>query len=86
MAPETFTVPLRDRVGINDDEATRPAWPRGPQRHPESAVNIIERGTRPLALECTNLLTEGEILCEEFRAGDKEGPDGPGTEGYEENN
>ncbi len=86
VAPKTLAVPLRDRVGINYDEATRPSWPRGSQRHPESAVNIVEQGTRPLALECANMLTEGEILGQEFRAGEKEGPNGPGTEGYEENN
>ena len=51
MAPETVAVPLHDRVAINDDEATGPSWPRGSQRHPESAVNLVERGTRPLALE-----------------------------------
>ena len=68
------------------DEATRLSWPRGPQHHPKSTVNIVERGTRPLALECANLLTEGEILGQEFRAGEKEDPDGPGTQGYEKTN
>ena len=57
---------------------------KGPQCNPKGAVNIVEPGTRPLALECANLLTEGQILEQEFRTGENEGPDGPGTEGYEE--
>ncbi len=32
MAPETLTVPLRDPVGINDEEAPRPARPVDPDR------------------------------------------------------
>jgi len=76
MAPETFARPLRDRIRINDNQVTRPTWPEGSQCHPEGAVNIVERGTRPLALECANLLPEGEILGQAFRAGEKDGPEG----------
>ena len=36
------------------------------QRHPEGAVHIVEQRTWLFALECTNLLAEGEILGQEF--------------------
>ena len=84
MAPKTLAVPLRDRVGINDDEATRLSWPGGPQRHPESTVNIFERGARRLAHECANLVTEGEILDQALRAGEKDGPEGTHAECHQE--
>ena len=62
QVPKSLTGPLRDRIRINDDQATRPPWPEGPQCHPEGAVNIVERRAWPLALERTYLLTEGKIL------------------------
>ena len=58
-APETFAVPLRDRIRVDYDQATRPPGPEGPQYDPKGAVNIVERGTRPLALECAKPVDGG---------------------------
>jgi hypothetical protein len=81
---KSLTGPLRDGIRVNDDQATRPPGPECPQCNPEGAVNIVERGTRPLSLECANLLAQSQILSQERRPGEKEGPDGPGSERYEE--
>ena len=39
---------------------------------------------RPIALECEYLLTEGQILGQKLRMGEKQGPGHPGKEGNEE--
>lgn len=81
VVPKTLMGPLRDRVRVNDDQATRPPGPERPQCNPEGAVNIVERRTWPLELERAYLLTEGQILGQELRTGEKQGPGHPCTRG-----
>jgi len=83
VASETLAIPLRDRIRVDKENATRPSWPRGPQRHPEGAVNIIAWWTWPLALEYGDLLTQREILSQEIGPRQKERPDSVRTEGDE---
>ena len=76
-------IPLRDRIRVDKENSTRPSWPRRPQRHPEGAVDIIERWTWPLALERGDLLTQREIFSQQIGPREKEHPDGVRTEGDE---
>ena len=65
IASETLAIPLRDRIRVDDEQATHPSWPRGAQSHPEDPVNVIEQRTWSLALYRGYLLTQGKILGQE---------------------
>jgi hypothetical protein len=84
VATEPFPIPSRHGIRIDDDETARPSRPAGSQSHPEGAVDIVEHRTWALALERQDLLTEGEVLNQEFGARHEQGPDRASAEGDEE--
>ena len=73
-------LPLGHGVGVYDDETTHPARPGGSQSDPEGSVDIVEHWTRALALECQDLLSQGQVLDQELRPSEEQRPDDAGNE------
>ena len=75
MAPKAITVPSHDGVRLDEDEPHRPAAPGTSHRQPEGAVSVVELWPTTAALQCLQLLSEGDVLQEEIRPRPKDYPE-----------
>ena len=61
VSSESFPIPLRDCVCVDDDQAARPRRPRASERNPECAVRVVEGWPGSLFLERRHLLPQSEV-------------------------
>jgi hypothetical protein len=61
-------MPPRNGVGLDDDKAARPRWPRLTERHPEGSIDVLERWARALILQLRHLLSKREVFQYEVAA------------------
>ena len=85
VSAESFPIPLRDRVGVDDDQSTSPTGPRLAERQPECAVGVVEGSPGSFFLERSNLLPQREVFKSRGRPAPTHRAQRTGAERDEEN-
>ena len=67
------SLPVDDRLGLEDHQRGTPVWPPSFQDHPEQPVCPLQSGLRRLPIEHRDLVPEGEILQGELLLGTEPG-------------
>ncbi len=84
VSAESIPIPPRDRVRVDDDETTGPRRSGGPERDPESPIDVVDMRARAILLQRHHLLPKSQVFDHEVGAPPTHRPDSTGAERDEE--